>query len=382
MVSVVVVAHNVENYIKRCIDSLRKQTFNRIKIIIVDSDSTDRTGEICKEYAAMDSRITYVWKKNEGPGPARTLGLQMAKHTYITFVDGDDWLEPDAIMNMKYKADITKATIVVGDIWYVYENYDVEAGKMYIDKHYSKIRFNDYGMVVYSGEEFLSQMNICRTFTWGKLYRRKFLLECGFEQGSYTYEDVATVPYILAASRSIAYVDKPVYNYLKNRSTSLVNDENKAEDMLIALQELYDKFDDERDLQYYGAPLKRLMWGQIRFVCLKHPVAMERRGMSEKTLYEKLIDFMKEKFSDFISPDQCDVKVYNAKYAGALIRNILIDNRRLQYITDNDDTRKRILVVNGEFEREYCLDNVSEQDVEDESTMWDIVDDIFKKIWC
>lgn len=382
MVSVVVVVYNVEKYIERCLDSVKTQSFDEIEIIVVDSNSTDRTGEICREYAKKDSRIIYVRKINEGPGLARNLGLQMSKYTYVTFVDGDDWLERDAVMDMKRRADETRADIIVGDIWYVHENYVDKQKELDIEKHYSKIRFTESGVVENISKEFKYQMNICRTFTWGKLYRREYLLEIGFEQGAYAYEDVATVPYILAACKMIAYVNKPVYNYLRNRDTSIVNDEKKARDMLIALEALYKKFNDEGVVTHYSNPLKRLMWGQIRFVCLKHLSSMKRIGKGESSLYEKLIGFMEDKFNGFMVPDQCNIKVHNAPNAESILRNILIDTSNVRYICDDTNKRKYILVANETFEREYSLDEMMEQKIEDESVMWHIVDDIFDKIWC
>lgn len=375
MVSVVIITYNVEKYITRCIESVINQTYSDIEIIIVNSDSTDRTGDICRQYAKLDSRINYVHKESEGPGAARTRGFEKSTGKYITFVDGDDWLEDDAVEILYKKAEELQADIVLGDILYVFEDIETET----LLKSYSKIRLDE--QVCISGRQDVSIINKCRTFTWGKLYRREFLKENRFAQNLYTYEDLATVPVLFAQAKKVGYVNKPIYNYLRNRGTSLVNDKSRAKEMVIALSELNKNFYRLDDYEYFKDELKRLMWGQIRFVCLKHPICMVKENFTD-SLYEKMICVITECFDDFIEPDKCDVRVINAEYAKIILKNILINDDAVRYITDSEDCRRRILVSYEGKELEYCLENISEDEVVDESKMWNAVDDIFRKIWC
>lgn len=96
-VSVIVPIYNKEMYLRRCIDSLLTQTFQNIEIILVDDESTDKSGMIADEYAARDNRIRVIHQKNKGEIGARRAGVEMATSQYLTFVDADDSFSRDAI---------------------------------------------------------------------------------------------------------------------------------------------------------------------------------------------------------------------------------------------------------------------------------------------
>lgn len=119
MVSVIVPVYNVERYLHRCIRSILHQSYANIELILINDGSTDQSGEICNRYALKDSRIRVIHKKNEGVSIARNTGIACSSGTYITFVDGDDWLKRTAIEEMV--ACITKdaSDLVVCDMEYV-----------------------------------------------------------------------------------------------------------------------------------------------------------------------------------------------------------------------------------------------------------------------
>lgn len=95
-VSFVVAIYNVGKYLGRCIESLIHQTMEEIEIILVNDGSPDNCLEICNSYAARDSRIIVIDQKNQGAGGARNTGLRAARGEWIYFVDGDDYVAPDA----------------------------------------------------------------------------------------------------------------------------------------------------------------------------------------------------------------------------------------------------------------------------------------------
>lgn len=92
MVSIIVPVYNVEEYLSECVDSVLNQTYSDIEVILVDDGSTDQSGNICDEYAEMDSRIKVIHKKNEGVSAARNTGIETASGERIIFVDSDDCL--------------------------------------------------------------------------------------------------------------------------------------------------------------------------------------------------------------------------------------------------------------------------------------------------
>ena len=95
-ISVVVPVYKVpENYLRKCIESIIKQSFENIEILLVDDGSPDNSGVICDEYAQSDLRIKVIHKQNGGLSSARNAGVDVARGKWVMFVDGDDWIEPD-----------------------------------------------------------------------------------------------------------------------------------------------------------------------------------------------------------------------------------------------------------------------------------------------
>lgn len=115
LISVIIPVYNVENYLRECIDSVLKQTYKNLEIILVDDGSTDSSGKICDEYAEKDSRITVIHKKNEGPSKTRNTGLKNANGKYIYFLDSDDYITEDAIETLVLTAESNQADLVFFD---------------------------------------------------------------------------------------------------------------------------------------------------------------------------------------------------------------------------------------------------------------------------
>lgn len=368
MVSVIVAVFNLEDYIEKCILSIIQQSHSDLELIIVDDGSTDRTEDICLNYARKDNRVTYVKKKNEGQGMARNIGLKLAKGEYVTYVDGDDWLEKDAIANMYQVAQREDADIVVGDIWYVYVNQGNE------EKRYSKIRYNA-GQVIRYGE-CPEKMSNLRTFTWGKLYKRQFLKQEDFVQSSKVYEDTATIPILVLHAKKIVYINTPVYNYLKTRSSSTIYNKEKVMDLLDALQHLYSVFCKEQCLIKYEKEIKRLFWGQIRSLCIAHKVSWREINQTESS-YNKLLIFMKNIFEDFKFPDDYEIIVSNSLIVENAIKNLVISEDKIKGESDNIKTA-RIKMKYNQIIEEYDLGKeYVNTETDDENGLWDCADKLF-----
>lgn len=95
LISVVIPAYNIEQYIGHCLDSILNQTYKKIEIVAVDDGSTDQTPAILEEYAIKDERVHVIHKENGGVTSARLRGVTEATGNWIGFVDGDDWIEPE-----------------------------------------------------------------------------------------------------------------------------------------------------------------------------------------------------------------------------------------------------------------------------------------------
>lgn len=97
LVSIIVPVYNVERYIDKCINSILEQTYPHIELLLIDDGSPDKSGAICDRYAQKDNRVRVFHKQNAGVSAARNTGINQAKGEFITFVDSDDWLEPQCI---------------------------------------------------------------------------------------------------------------------------------------------------------------------------------------------------------------------------------------------------------------------------------------------
>lgn len=100
LISVIVPVYNVERYLRQCLDSLINQTYNELEVIMVDDGSKDSSGKICDEYSEKYDNFKVVHKENAGLGMARNTGFEHIKGEYVTFVDSDDYLEPDCIATL------------------------------------------------------------------------------------------------------------------------------------------------------------------------------------------------------------------------------------------------------------------------------------------
>ena len=121
-VSIIVPCWGVENYLNRCVQSLVQQTLQDIEIILVDDGSPDKVPQMCDEWAAKDSRIKVIHKKNEGLGYARNSGIEIANGEYIAFCDSDDCVKLDAYEVLYKKIQSEEADIVYG--WISHEMLD------------------------------------------------------------------------------------------------------------------------------------------------------------------------------------------------------------------------------------------------------------------
>ena len=210
VISVIVPIYGVEKYLAECIESIINQTYTKLEVILVDDGSPDSCGAICDKYAQMDSRIIVVHKKNGGAASARNAGLRIASGAYITFVDGDDYLEPDAYEKMLEALTDNDAEIVQGRMKIVYVD-----GTEVLDGHNET--------VCYTTVEYLSRFledwtcPLCPE----KLFRSHVLSGVFFEEGHWIDDEFFTYQGVMNAGK-IVCIPAVVYNY-RQRASSVMN---------------------------------------------------------------------------------------------------------------------------------------------------------------
>lgn len=114
LISVIIPVYNVEKYLRRCVESVQRQTYKNLEIILVDDGSPDSSPQICDQLASEDSRIKVIHKENAGQGLARNSGLEVAEGSYVTFVDSDDWISESHIANLYSAINESQADMAIG----------------------------------------------------------------------------------------------------------------------------------------------------------------------------------------------------------------------------------------------------------------------------
>lgn len=165
-ISIIVPVYNVKQYIRTCIESIIKQSWQNWELILVDDGSTDGSGEICQSFLAKDARIVYYRKSNGGVSTARNVGLEISTGDIISFVDSDDRVDPNFLSDF----EIDK---IHADIYISGAIYDVEA-KPYSFKKYRRRYCRNVNEV---RDCFFSSDLINNRYPWGKLFRRDLIEE-------------------------------------------------------------------------------------------------------------------------------------------------------------------------------------------------------------
>lgn len=124
LVSVIVPVYKAEAYLHKCVDSLLAQTMTDFEVLLIDDGSPDRSGAICDEYAAKDSRIRVFHKENGGVASARQVGIENVRGEYTIHADPDDWVEPTMLEELYAKAKKDDADMVICD-YYVYTRNNI-----------------------------------------------------------------------------------------------------------------------------------------------------------------------------------------------------------------------------------------------------------------
>lgn len=215
LISVIIPVYNVEQYLKRCLESVINQTYKNIEIICINDGSTDKSLNILENYKTQDNRIKVFNQENKGLSETRNRGINLAEGKYIFFIDSDDWLELNALESLMSKIILEEIDIVIGGINKVYFNKKI------------KVVLNCNSKNIYNPSEYIESAINEKKFVvnvWNKLYKKEILLKnkIKFKEGR-LYEDfLFTLQYLLKC-RKIYITENIVYNYFLFRENSIVN---------------------------------------------------------------------------------------------------------------------------------------------------------------
>lgn len=209
-ISVIIPIYKVENYLRECIESVLRQTYQNLEVILVDDGSPDSCPQICEEYARLDKRIEVIHKKNGGLSSARNEGFKHATGEYVLFLDSDDyWEKETAIQEL-----VEKVEEQVDLVLFRYKKKLEETGKFI----YPLPETEDTRGVEKDAKEklldYMMQNGYFIASACNKLVRRNFLEEnkISFRKGV-TSEDIEWCAQLLSRSKKIQYVNDCFYVY-------------------------------------------------------------------------------------------------------------------------------------------------------------------------
>ncbi|SHO48783.1 glycosyltransferase family 2 protein [Anaerocolumna xylanovorans] len=230
--SIIIPMYNAEDYIGKCLDSIRNLTFQDYEVICVDDGSADRTLSVCKRYQSQDKRLHIVSSFHSGVSKARNIGIGESRGEYIAFIDSDDYIEDSMYEDMICQLDITKADVAVSDFY-------IDTGME------SRIRKNERVVLpVFDGKQLLKyafereHYHGITAWLWNKVFRKSIIIKdepIQFEENLEIGEDVVFIVKFALRTYKAIHVEKAFYHHV-NRENSLSKEYNskKYNDRLLA----------------------------------------------------------------------------------------------------------------------------------------------------
>lgn len=232
-ISVIVPIYNAVANLDRCVKSILSQSYTDIEIVLVDDGCDDGSNDICDKYARLDRRVRVLHQDNNGVSAARNKGLDIAIGKYISFVDADDWLEPDMLAVTRYYMLVNPKVDICGVNCYVH-NTNGNFRQMFSDEKPIYIDENiGYDML----------FNASHKEQWGKLYRRKTFMGIRYDETLRVGEPLVANVEIIKRRPIICFLPYKGYHYsISYNSLSKHATERYVGDYIKALMTVWDSF--------------------------------------------------------------------------------------------------------------------------------------------
>lgn len=277
-VSIIVPVYNAEEYLKRCINSLKNQTLEDIEIILVDDSSTDSSLEICNKMAIEDSRIKVIHKVNEGAGYARNEALKISTGEYIGFLDSDDFVERDMFKTLYDKAVQYDSDLVMSGVLFVDGNMFSKEGelrrKIYFenDTHFDtkkdlqKLRMGIVGATPEDTDDSKYGMSI-----WKNLFKTEIIknnnITFNSEREMLSEDALFMIDYISCIDKATG-INEAFYNYCRNEdSISKSYKKDRFEKSLVFVGEVEKRFKKDINPEEYQVYIDRFWQAMCRVLC-------------------------------------------------------------------------------------------------------------------
>nr|WP_297915770.1 glycosyltransferase family 2 protein [uncultured Allomuricauda sp.] len=229
-ISVIVPIYKIEAYLPKCVESLLQQTFSKFELILVNDGSPDRCSQICDDFAEMDSRIKVVHKENGGLLSARKAGLKAASGKYISFVDGDDWVDRYYLDILVKLAEANSSDLVVTGH---FREFD---GKIETIKPKSTGIYDEQDIKRTILPKAIFNGNFCEhgisTYVWNKLFKKELLSRILFDIPNEIImgEDAAITYSYLCLAKNLVVSRIPLYYYRQRHDSIVKSIENQSKE--------------------------------------------------------------------------------------------------------------------------------------------------------
>lgn len=231
-VSIIIPVYNVQRYLVECLDSVIGQTYHNLEIILIDDGATDESGKICDKYAELDDRIKVIHQSNQGAANAKNVGLDTMTGEYVTFIDSDDFAEPDWVEYMVCALEGTQADVVECNFILEYIN-KIAPGN-------NNLFFNKE----FTNEEYMAQYldNWTCSLFWNKLFRRELTEKIRFRKERRCIDDEFYTYKIFAKAKKIIRIDNVLYHYRQRISSVVTSEKNQHQITDDALEVLIERY--------------------------------------------------------------------------------------------------------------------------------------------
>ncbi len=211
-VSIIIPVYNIEQYLPECLDSILAQDYSNYEVILVDDGSTDKSGIICDEYVKKDSRFRVFHKDNGGVSSARNKGLDEVKGDWVFFLDGDDYIVPNALSLAFEISDDTQCEIVD----FNYSSFD---------EHSIRTKFvNPYNKIENSNSCLINSLYYNRSYIYPKIIKTNVIDNIRFDSNIRVGEDICFMINIyLNRSFNICHSKETVYMYRLRPGSAMHN---------------------------------------------------------------------------------------------------------------------------------------------------------------
>lgn len=222
-ISVIIPFYNAEQYLKECIDSILKQTYPYLEIILINDGSTDQSAQLCRDYEQLDSRISVINQSNSGVSHARNTGLNNASGEWISFVDADDWLDSSAFEWAIHVQKINNADIVLWNRIDEFEHKSVPC--FYADDKLAvsgEECFEAFKLRIFTGYTTSGKRDHNQQNVYGKIIRKKILDNIRFDEKLKHHEDIFFMLEVYEKS-SKAYLENKLFYHRRIHSDSAIH---------------------------------------------------------------------------------------------------------------------------------------------------------------